>query len=414
MNKIFLITLTTTILTTSGFSSEHPTYGGHIDSTISIGGALLGSHEGRSSTFQIKHENYELSHTGMIQLAKNNTQSNVGKLIIDSEKSLKSTGGTITSFGSGTYSPRITLNGTLVMECIDDQTPNLEGVEIDSSNTGETYGLLDMSAARLSTDQEATEQLEHISHIKIIAPTEGKNAPRVKLPFNCKFTDVDLSNASHVEYTCINEIKVEATEGQNIGMAEQMGTNEPVAGYLIQKIQQADAIGDYAKNAELGVKLPTTPGGKLDPTKVTTIIQQGRSDVMDLTAMASNRDYNANGYYLKTDDLDNTQQNIAGDTEYNFGLVGSTPIKISGEHEITFKGNNRAYTPASGSLTLPEKVEFAGNGALFPISQEYQHGTFTAGSNLSNTVPSGEVIAFRQGFTLGTGHKLTVSGNLIG
>lgn len=301
-----------------------------------------------------------------------------GSIVIDSGSTLSF--GAFSSFYSDVPDNSVTLSGSLQVSSKD--------ANIDTKNfVFSGSGTIDLSP--LSEYQEADFETLNLGDYKFNDESD-KSLPNVILPFNCKFNKVKLSHAESVSYTVL---KVDGWDIYSGIISKLYGT-----------------YGDYANDASLGVDLPS------DASKVhVTTKTRGNVDVdMRLSALVENTAiYNRSPFKLLTDDLDEVTHNISKNTEYNFGFIGSNVISITGNAVVVFKGDNRSYKPDT-AITLPHDVEFGASNSLFQFSQSYGHVTFTSGSNLSNEVAKNAKVEFTQGFNLGKGHVLTVSGILIG
>ena len=252
-----------------------------------------------------------------------------------------------------------------------------------------TLGNLDMSTLRTyaADTTKAEEPLDLSDKIS------GFNASvaNVKLPFNCKFSNIDLSNVGSVEYTTLtvpayNKITVKDN--------------------IIQKQNPGKQVfGHYAENPELGVTVSSDKVQTLNETKTVD------SQSMNLSDLVVDENYNKTDLKIKTEDLDEKSYEAVVETKYNFGFQGTGSISITGDFKAIFAGDNSNYTPADNSLTLPSTVEFAGNSSLFPVTQTYGKGIFSG--QFTNEIPAGKTATFTNGINLESNHTLNVNGKLI-
>ena len=260
----------------------------------------------------------------------------------------------------------------------------------NSGYVTQQLGTLDLSNLRTYSSNE-TDTTDLSTNISGIKPTALGTA---KLPFNCKFSNVDLSNVDNVEYTKLS-----------VGESSAPGVDEN--GIIKKVITQASATyGDYKNDKSLGVT--TTADG-------TTQNVDGVIESLGLDSLASNTEiFNKTDYVLDTTDLDTVVHSIAEDTTYNFGFKGSKSISITdttNSYRAIFKGDNSEYAPADNSLTLPSTVEFAGDSSLFPVTQTYGKGIFSG--EFTNEIPAGKTATFTNGMNLESNHTLNINGKLI-
>ena len=168
-----------------------------------------------------------------------------------------------------------------------------------------TLGNFDMSTLRTyaADNTKAEEPIDLSANISGIKPAALGTA---KLPFNCKFSNVDLSNVDNVEYTKLS-----------VGESSAPGVDE---NGIIKKVitQAAATYGDYKNDKSLGVT--TTADG----TKQEIAGNQEQLKLIELTA--NKEKYNKTSLKLYTNDLDDVAMTISEDTTYNFGFIGSKNI----------------------------------------------------------------------------------------
>lgn len=257
------------------------------------------------------------------------------------------------------------------------------------------YSEIDTEGQKTATDFR--------TRISGIAPEALESA---KLPFNCKFSNINLSNVNKVEYTTM---EIGASTGPGISSLKYNNTTYE---NVIQKVTTKEAVtyGDYATTIDLGVQTPND-SSKLDITK--KFIEETHQKLI-LSELTADQTYNQEGnkLYLVDMDADDSTMTISKDTTYNFGFIGGGYIGIDGSGKAILKGDNSGYYAPDDTLSFGKDitVEFAGNNSLFQHCQTYGRGIFTSGE-ITNQVTG--ISTFTKGIEIESGHTLKVSGTLV-
>lgn len=395
MNKLLQTALITSILSTGTMAAAE-------DPTLIDGPQIIK----KNGTYNVQNTDCVL--TGTIEIATGTGTTGTikpGKLIIGENRKLTVKGGTITYTGAETAPGLIQIAGTMNVT-LGEKRPTLKfGALAMEYITIDGTGTLDLSSLRELPEDDSAKNPDdwsgNIVMVNLLAPDKTElydvmGKVTVKLPFNCKFTKMDLSGAKKVYYTRLS-----------VGGKSEPGLEDKVIKRVYVEGNEPHLYGAYADDESLGVTLPNA-----DHLDITTVSRDEERDTLKLSVIAENTAFNKVGYALYTTDLDDPTHVLSEDTTYCFGFIGTQAISVRGEYKAIFEGNNSDYKTSDNSLELPSNVEFAGNDSLFPITQTYGRGTFTAGG-LSNTVPKGKTVTFSNGFSLGAGHTLTVEGSLI-
>jgi len=143
-------------------------------------------------------------------------------------------------------------------------------------------------------------------------------------------------------------------------------------------------------------------------------------DLHEVIASEYNTEANTSKYYLVTNDLESDVFDT-GEAEYNiyFDLQGTKPITFVGKGTLNFYGDNRGYMPTHPSSIYP-KVNFIGANSVFPGVTVFKNATFQNGV----TIPAGSTVILQNGLRIPAAgpfvsqktldlSNLTVKGHLI-
>ncbi len=268
-------------------------------------------------------------------------------------------------------SPNIVFSNTkLILQDEEDARKNrMLSLNENSSIIG--AGIIDMSDL-INSD------LEDIDIPASVFNSSNPFTGTIKLPYNTKCKNFDLRNATSATIL----VPVLILEGM------VLDGNKITKGTTTNKLSSEEF-------SQLNIKLPNAYDS-FDIYEVHLTIPFTMPNIIK-------SEYNAAGYYIVTDELDDAKYEIqeGEDVVVNFSIKGETPLDLRGKGKITFKGDNSEY-----SMPQNPMIRFEGEKAVFPRDAVYERMELAGGA----VIPEGIMIVAKNPQDLS---NVTVKGSLI-